>query len=84
MNSVRRSDSEGKSHRERSASLREPLAVNRREAARLLGISPQKLWSMTAAGELPHFRVGSGLRYRVESLRAWIEAREREAAEARP
>ena len=45
-----------------------------REAARILAISPRKLWSLTASGELTAVRIGRAVRYDPADLRKWIEA----------
>ena len=50
------------------------LLLMPKEAARLLGISPRKLWGLTASGEIPHVRIGRCLRYSVDDLEAFIEA----------
>lgn len=42
------------------------------EAARALAISPRKLWSMTASGEIPHIRLGRCVRYPVNDVQRWI------------
>lgn len=48
------------------------LAVSRREAALMLGISERLLWTWTNAGAIPHIRIGSRVLYPVEQLRRWI------------
>ncbi|MEX1090138.1 MAG: helix-turn-helix domain-containing protein [Phycisphaeraceae bacterium] len=53
-----------------------PLLVDPREAARLLGISPRLLWTMTARGDVPCVRAGRLVRYRPETLREWTEQNE--------
>ena len=50
------------------------MLVDAREAARLLSVSPRKLWGMTASGAIPHVRLGRCLRYPVDDLRLWIES----------
>lgn len=55
-----------------SAEPSERLAVNRREAARLLGVSERLLWTWTNAGEIPHVRLGTRVLYPIEQLRAWL------------
>lgn len=57
---------------ERSRSA-EPLAVNQREAAALLGISERLLWSWTNARKVPHVRLGARVLYPVDLLRKWLE-----------
>ena len=53
------------------------LCVPPREAAAALSISERKLWSLTASGEIPRVRLGRCVRYRVESLREYLEAQEK-------
>ena len=52
------------------------LLVDGREAARMLAVSPRKLWAMTFEDEqgLPFVRCGRLVRYPVEDLRRWIES----------
>ena len=45
--------------------------------ARALAISPRKLWSMTASGEIPHVRLGRSVRYRVDTLCTYLESQEK-------
>jgi excisionase family DNA binding protein len=48
------------------------------EAARLLRISRAQVYTLTAAGQLPHVRVSPRcVRYRRGALLAWFEAREK-------
>ncbi len=42
------------------------------QAAKALAISERKLWSMTAAGEIPSLKMGRSVRYSVDDLRRWI------------
>ncbi len=49
------------------------LAVNRREAAAMLGISERLLWTYTNAGTIPHARIGTRVLYPVSKLRAWLD-----------
>ncbi len=48
-----------------------PLLVTPPEAARLLAVSPRKLWAMTfeQADGVPYIRCGRLVRYRVEALK---------------
>ncbi len=48
-----------------------PILLTPPQAAQALGISPRKLWSMTAGSEIPHVRIGRAVRYSVDSLREW-------------
>ena len=52
-----------------------PLTVDRREAARILGISERLLWSLTDAGEVPHARLGARVVYPIDELRHWLSQR---------
>jgi excisionase family DNA binding protein len=54
--------------------MTDSLLLKPAEAAKALAISARKLWSMTAAREIPHIRMGKSVRYDPTDLRAWIEA----------
>ena len=58
------------------------LLVDPREAARMLAVSPRKLWGMTFEDEpgLPHVRCGRLVRYPVADLRLWIAGRRKGGA----
>lgn len=58
-----------------------PLAVGRREAATMLGISERLLWTWTHAGTIPHVRIGTRVLYPVEQLRLWLA---KQATNVRP
>jgi len=52
-----------------------PPVMDRRNAAKLLGVSPDSLWKMTRNGEIPATRYGTGkgvLRYSLRDLAAYI------------
>lgn len=53
-----------------------PLLVDPKEAARILAVSPRKLWTMTFEAEpkVPHIRCGRLVRYAVADLQSWIES----------
>ena len=53
--------------------MSEKLLVPPREAARLLSISPRKLWDLTAAAEIPCVRIERSVRYSVSELQLWIQ-----------
>ena len=55
-----------------------PLLVTPREAARMLAVSPRKLWSMTFedADGVPYVRCGRLVRYRPEALRDYAQRME--------
>jgi hypothetical protein len=59
------------------------LLVDAREAARMLAVSPRKLWAMTFEEQpgLPYIRCGRLVRYAVADLQRWIESR-RQGGEA--
>lgn len=50
-----------------------PLLVDSSTAAKLLAVSPRKLWAMTfeETPALPHVRCGRLVRYAVDDLRQW-------------
>ena len=52
------------------------LALRPAEAALACGISPRKLWALTAdrRSGIPHFRLGRSVRYPVRELRDWLAA----------
>jgi len=55
-----------------SVQLQEPIAVNSKEAARLLSISPRTLFQMTKDKKIPATRVGRKWIYSVEELRRFV------------
>lgn len=52
-----------------------PLAVDRREAARLLGVSPGTIDNLRLRSELPSVKIGACRRYPLADLQKFIEAR---------
>ena len=52
------------------------ILLTPREASNALAISPRKLWSLTASGEIPSVRIGRCVRYPVDRLREWTQAQE--------
>lgn len=52
------------------------LLVDARDAARMLAVSPRKLWAMTLeeAPGLPYVRCGRLMRYSPDDLCRWIDA----------
>lgn len=52
-----------------------PLLVDRREAGRLLGVSPGTIDNLRTRGELPSVKLLSRRLYDVADLRQYIEAR---------
>ena len=57
-------------------STKSALLINAKEAARMLAVSPRKLWAMTFEDRpgLPFIRCGRLVRYSLDDLRRWIEA----------
>lgn len=52
-----------------------PLAVDRREAARLLGISASSVDNLRVRGELPSLKIASRRLYCVADLQRFLESR---------
>ena len=50
----------------------EPLAVSPPEAARLLGISKSKIYTLTNRPDFPAFKLGGRTLVSVEGLRDWV------------
>lgn len=61
----------------------EPLALRPREAARMLGVCPRTLWTMTRERGVPHVRLGRAVLYPVRGLERWLaeQSRTSEAGE---
>lgn len=53
----------------------ERLLLTAEQAAKALALSPRKLWSLTAGGEIPCVRIDRSVRYAPADLRAWIESK---------
>jgi len=51
------------------------LLVDRREAARLLGVSPGTIDNLRTRGQLPSVKIGARRLYDVEDLRRFVDAR---------
>ncbi len=52
-----------------------PLLVDRREAARLLGVSPGTIDNLRTRGELPSVKLGARRLFDIADLRRLIETR---------
>ncbi len=52
-----------------------PLLVDRREAARLLGVSPGTIDNLRTRGELPSVKIAARRLFDVADLRRFVEAR---------
>jgi hypothetical protein len=44
--------------------------------AKELAICPRTLWALTNSGEIPCVRINRSVRYRPETIRAWLAERE--------
>jgi len=51
------------------------MALDRKEAAKALGIGIRLLWEMTNRNEIPHFRLGKRVLYSVAALERWMAQR---------
>ena len=49
------------------------LLWNEREAAKVLSISPRKLWTLRDSGRIPYVRIDRCVRYADADLKTWIE-----------
>ena len=55
---------------------RAPIRLLRsKDAARVLAISPRKLWQLTNCGDVTCVRIGRAVRYDPDDLRRWIDSR---------
>lgn len=52
-----------------------PLLVDRREAARLLGVSPGSVENLRTRGEIPSLKIGARRLFPVAGLRDFVAAR---------
>jgi excisionase family DNA binding protein len=53
------------------------------EVARYLGMRTDWVYREVRAGRLPHIRLGRAVRFRRESIEAWLASRERAASNGR-
>jgi predicted DNA-binding transcriptional regulator AlpA len=51
-----------------------PKLLTPKDAAAACAISPRKLWSLTASGDIPCVRIGRSVRYDAMDLAAFIDA----------
>jgi excisionase family DNA binding protein len=56
------------------------LLLTQAEVAKALALSPRKVWSLTASGEIAHVRIGRSVRYDPADLRAWIDEKKKGGA----
>lgn len=57
----------------------EPLLLRPCEAARILALSPRKLWTLTNMGSVPSVRIDGCLRYDPVDLKMWINQQKQPA-----
>jgi len=50
------------------------LLIDTKAAARLLSLSPRRLFELTACKAIPSLKIGRSRRYRPEELSAWVDA----------
>lgn len=60
--------------------MAEPLTVNIREAARLIGCGRSKLYELLKAKEIPLIKLGRKSVVPMEGVRAFVDAKVKEAA----
>tara|TARA_R100001132_G_scaffold377_1_gene610 strand:- start:1949 stop:2170 length:222 start_codon:yes stop_codon:yes gene_type:complete len=66
---------EAETEEQKDARLRLGL-LNTQETAKVLTISPRKLYELTRDKEIPHLRMGSRcVRYEMDSLKKWIASK---------
>ena len=58
-----------------------PLLLKPQDAARVLAISPRKLWELTNVGEISCLRIGRAVRYAYEDLKKYVEENTSAAAQ---
>lgn len=54
--------------------------VTSKAAAKVLAISPRKLWELTAAREIECIKIGRSVRYSCEALQRFVDSRKVKAA----
>ncbi len=52
-----------------------PMLLKPRDAAKVLSISPRKLWALTASQQIEVVRIDRSVRYSLESLNRFVESR---------
>lgn len=50
-----------------------PLALREKEAAKVLGISPRKLWELANRGEIKAIKVDGVKLYPIRELNRWLD-----------
>jgi excisionase family DNA binding protein len=49
-----------------------PLLLTERHAAKILSLSPRKVWELAACGAIPFVKIGTVKRYRRVDLEDWV------------
>lgn len=49
-----------------------PILLSEPKAARLLDMSPRKLWGLRKRGAVPFVRIGGAVKYSPEALHEWV------------
>jgi excisionase family DNA binding protein len=62
----------------------EPRLLEAEDVAQLLGMKTDWVYREVRAGRLPHIRLGRFVRFRRESIDAWLEANETGPVRAKP
>jgi len=50
-----------------------PMLLSVPELSAYLNIKPKTLYAKTEAGEIPHYRIGRTIRFRLDEINAWLE-----------
>jgi len=53
------------------------------EIAKLLGVTPQHIYKMAAAGTIPSFRISGSVRFDPDDIAAWLQAKQTSVAGSR-
>jgi excisionase family DNA binding protein len=56
----------------------EPLYIDKKDAAVMLGVSVAFLNKKIMLNEIPFYRIGDRVRFRIEELTAWMDSRKNE------
>jgi excisionase family DNA binding protein len=59
------------------SSVTVPRLLNAVEAAEFLGISRNSLYIWVREGRVPHYKIGTAVRFDVDDLRRWLVANRR-------
>jgi len=53
------------------------LALDERDAAKALGVSPRTMWQLARDGHIPFVRIGARKLYRLSTLEAYLAEKEK-------